>query len=319
MAYKNLISKQAGIVGSYRKLMKDLAEEFQISGIMSYMDLHNRKKLATESVGKFYASITSIAGKLYPDMATIDKDQVILGVFINGLPPKHKEKLLNNQTISSSEEAFKLAQMYERTDEKLRDNSHTPTINHILGRQQSEARITCQALECIKQRIRNLERKEKEREDREARNATGERRTLQTTHTRVNCSTIVAIGCTIDAEMSTDLRGKHLKVTGVKQDLPIHKSREKTTTHMRNRKMPGGQMRDILTNYAMNTHIHGAKVIHRMRAVITDHTRLTLRVIFLEGQMLPTQGHNNKKDYQKTTSTQLNQPPPVNTKDPIKE
>jgi len=80
--------------------MKTLAKEFQESSdVVSSVYLYSRKKQTSESVGKFYhfyASITSLAKRLYPNMPLEARDHITLGAFIQRLPVGFQRQLLNN-------------------------------------------------------------------------------------------------------------------------------------------------------------------------------------------------------------------------------
>ena len=170
--FKNLVEKQPYLADDYPALMRQLAKEFQNSGVASSVDLYSCKKSASESVGKFYASVTSLAKRLYPDMQTHARDQIILGAFIHGLPVAYQRQLLNNQQINTSEAAFKLAQRYERTNEVLQKENSSAAVNHVVGRPNHESTSADQQFESIRRSLKNLEQRERERaegEDRIAR------------------------------------------------------------------------------------------------------------------------------------------------------
>jgi hypothetical protein len=104
LTYRNLVDKKPYLEDDYDDLVKALNKEFQVtSGISSSVELYNRKKQSSESVGKFYASITAIAKRVYPKMDVSARDQIILGAFLQGLDTSFQRRLLNNQKVTTSE------------------------------------------------------------------------------------------------------------------------------------------------------------------------------------------------------------------------
>jgi hypothetical protein len=159
ITFKNLVEKNSYLADEYDELMAALTREFQTSsGVMSTVDLYNKKKQPSESVGKYYNFISSTAKRLYPNMPADARDQIILGAFINGLPTSFQRQLLNNQTIKTSEDAFKISQRLERTNDLLQDANaqqvnQLTEVNHNLRMD----------IENMKRSLKHLEDKERER------------------------------------------------------------------------------------------------------------------------------------------------------------
>jgi hypothetical protein len=157
------------LASNYDELIASLTKDFQANcGVTSSMELYNRKKEKEESIGKFYSSITSLAKRLYPNMEFSARDQIVLGAFIKGLPINYQHKLLNHPDLTTSEQAFQLAQRYERTYEILERNLKTEAVNQVLnqtgGMDQRESELAS-----IKQSLKNLELREKQRSDQDDR------------------------------------------------------------------------------------------------------------------------------------------------------
>ena len=170
IVYKNLVEKQPMLKDDYDGLMCALNKEFQNVSGASSIDLYSRQKLPNESIGKYYSVITSMAKRIYPDMEHAARDKVILGAFLSGLPLTFKRGLLN-KNLKSAEEAFKLAQRYERTNEIiLKDGASTVSepVTEIVN-QISDSFKKDQELESLKKSLKELQLKERERAENEDR------------------------------------------------------------------------------------------------------------------------------------------------------
>ena len=170
ITYKNLVEKQPELKDDYEALMYELNKEFQNSGAASPVDLYSRQKAANESVGKFYSVITSMAKRLYPNMDYQARDKVILGAFLAGLPISFKRGLLN-KNLTSAEEAFKLAQRYERTNEIILKDGGTTVAQPVteMVNQLSADIKRDHELETLRNSLKELQRKESERAEKEDR------------------------------------------------------------------------------------------------------------------------------------------------------
>ena len=154
--YRSLIDAQPDLGDDYGKLIKILGEEFNAAdGVATSVDLNTRTKQESESVGKFYASITSMARRLFPTMAKDALDQIILASFVRGLPLNYKKGLLNNPSIQTAAQAFKAAQRMERTNLMLLKDSIPEMVNTI-GKDKEEE------LEAMKRSLKNLEMRQAE-------------------------------------------------------------------------------------------------------------------------------------------------------------
>ena len=168
VVYRQIIEKHPDFADDYDALVKALSQEFQACGnVVSAVDLYGRKKQSSESIGKFYSSICSMAKRLYPDMTDKARDQIILGAFTQGLPANYQRHLLNSPTIKTCEDAFKLSQRLERTNALLQKDSNTSAVNQI-----SETPQALQgAVETMQRSLKQLEAREREREEQEDRQA----------------------------------------------------------------------------------------------------------------------------------------------------
>jgi len=61
-------------------------------GVVPSFDLNIRKKMDSESDGKFYSTICAMAKRAYPYIDEHARDQVILAPFVKGLPISSKEE-----------------------------------------------------------------------------------------------------------------------------------------------------------------------------------------------------------------------------------
>ncbi|XP_067941064.1 putative mediator of RNA polymerase II transcription subunit 29 [Watersipora subatra] len=159
ITYRNIIARNPTIKEDYNILTAELAEEFAVTdGIANSVDLNNRVKQESESVGKYYASITTMAKRLFPTMNADALDQIILSSFVRGLPVTFKRGLLNNPSITTADLAFKAAQRMEKTNAILLNESAHANISAV----NRDIRLEEQ-MEAMKQSLKNLELREAER------------------------------------------------------------------------------------------------------------------------------------------------------------
>lgn len=127
----------------------------QSDQIATSVDLSSRVKQESESVGKYYASITSVTKRLFLNMAPAARDQIILSAFVKGLPLTYKRGLLNNTNIKTLNQAFKAAQRMEKTNLILLKDSLQETVNIIETDKNEE-------LKSIKRSLKDLELRQAE-------------------------------------------------------------------------------------------------------------------------------------------------------------
>ena len=166
IVYRKLMEKNPELADDYDALTNALMREFQAcSNVVSAVDLYSKKKQPTESIGKFYSSICSMAKRLYPDMRDDSRDQIILGSFTQGLPANYQRHLLNSPSLKTSEDAFKLSQRLERTNDLLQKDTTTSAVNQI-----TEASGNLRGeVETMQKSLKQLEARERERAEQEAR------------------------------------------------------------------------------------------------------------------------------------------------------
>jgi len=159
--YTKIINKYPNLNEDFYGLIQEMDQEFTNSGgVVPSFDLNSRKKLDTESVGKFYSTICAMAKRAYPNIDEHARDQIILAQFIKGLPFTFQRGILNNSLITSSDEAFKVAQRYEHTNQLLlQDVVNQTTINTIENDKKD------QEIESLKRSLKALELREKEKAD----------------------------------------------------------------------------------------------------------------------------------------------------------
>ncbi|KAF6019074.1 hypothetical protein EB796_022629 [Bugula neritina] len=162
ITYTKIINKYPNLNEDFYGLIQEMDQEFTNSGgVVPSFDLNSRKKLDTESVGKFYSTICAMAKRAYPNIDEHARDQIILAQFIKGLPITFQRGMLNNSHITSSDEAFKVAQRYEHTNQLLlQDVVNQTTINTIESDRKKD-----QEIESLKRSLKALELREKEKAD----------------------------------------------------------------------------------------------------------------------------------------------------------
>ncbi|KAF6033119.1 hypothetical protein EB796_008549 [Bugula neritina] len=102
ITYTKIINKYPNLNEDFYGLIQEMDQEFINSGgVVPSFDLNSRKKLDTESVGKFYSTICAMAKRAYPNIDEHARDQIILAQFIKGLPITFQRGMLNNSHITS--------------------------------------------------------------------------------------------------------------------------------------------------------------------------------------------------------------------------
>ena len=141
LVYNKVIKAHPRYADSYSKLTQALREKFSCNGGSGRAaDLFLRTKRKTESVGRFFMSVLSLAGQAFPTLDEQALDEVIKSVFILGLDPHSKRQLLDWEP-KTAQDAFEQAQRIETT-EFIMQNEATPDLSHLSNHQAAVSAVT---------------------------------------------------------------------------------------------------------------------------------------------------------------------------------
>ena len=113
--YQNVIKEHPKYADNYEKLKEALMGKFGTRGGQHKSSELFTKTKGTDTVGKFYTTITSLAKQTFPDIDEKAQEKIIKSQFIRGLDWQTRRAVLNEDNLSLRE-VFIMAERFESTN-----------------------------------------------------------------------------------------------------------------------------------------------------------------------------------------------------------